>query len=208
MKYLDASMKDSQVQIFEVDGIRGTLKELSDYFNVDPVSVSDKLAEGMSFQDALCDAKPGFKPEEPVKKEPVKFVEVDEETGIDKELLPIVKEYFDTCADGVRYIDLSNKYNKSVWAIGNAVRKYKEVTGATLPNKKVEKPVVDKPVDNVDNVDKPVDKPVDKVEKKAVDKSVVNTQPISTSAVTDVQDLGDIFVITTTTTVVYRKAVK
>ena len=193
MKYLDASMKDSQIQIFEVDGIRGTLKELSDYFNVDPVSVSDKLAEGMSFQDALCDAKPGFKPAEPVKKEPVKFVEVDEETGIAKELLPIVKEYFDNYESGIRYIDLSKKYNKSVWTIGNAVRKYKEVTGATLPNKKVEKSVVDKPVDNVD---------------KLVDKSVVNTQPVSTSAVTDVQDLGDIFVITTITTVVYRKVVK
>jgi hypothetical protein len=194
-------MKDSQVQIFEVDGIRGTLKELSDYFNVDPISVSDKIAEGMSFQDALCDAKPGFKPAEPVKKETVKFVEVDEKTGIEKEFLPIVKEYFDNYESGIRYIDLSNKYHKSVWAIGNAVRKYKETMGVTLSNRKAEKPDVDKPVDNVD-------KPVEKVEKKVVDKFVVNSQPVSTSAVTDVQDLGDIVVITTTTTVVYRKAVK
>jgi len=41
------------LNIYEVDGLHGTLKELSDYFNVDPVKVSDLMLSGLPIQDAL-----------------------------------------------------------------------------------------------------------------------------------------------------------
>lgn len=59
---LDNDYLDNDVQCYCVDGIHGTLKELADYFNVDPISVSDLLLSGQNIQDALCMADIGFKP--------------------------------------------------------------------------------------------------------------------------------------------------
>lgn len=132
-KVLDSDLKAQHFQIYEVDGIRGTLKDLADYFNVDPISVSDLLSDGLSIQDALCTAAPGFRPKEK-KKSVVEKKPVEEKKSVETKPAPV-----------------------------------KEV-------------------------------------KPAVTKNIAGATPVSTSAVTDVQDLGDILVITTTTTVVYRKA--
>lgn len=55
-------MADFDFEIYEVDGIHGTLKELADYYNVDPISLSDLLLEGMSLPDAICMAEKGNNP--------------------------------------------------------------------------------------------------------------------------------------------------
>ena len=195
---LDSSAKDFEVQIYEVDGIRGTLKELSDYFNVDPISVSDCMLDGMSIQDALCVAKPGFKPVEKESKV-VKGKSGKKKGRKGGALAPIkgkkqaiIDEYYNTNAD---YKALAAKYGVSTWMIGEVLREFKRNNPNNIPKKDIY---------FGRRVNKPEVKEVKPTNVK-VNTVVGKGKVLSTSSVSDTQDLGDLLVITTTTTVVYRK---
>lgn len=145
---LDREAVGIEFKIYAVDGVHGTLKELADYFNVDPVSVSDLMLSGMSIQDALCTADKGFKP---------------------KRLIDIELE---------KQRKLEEKEKKK-----NAIKQKKQV--------KV-------PVEKNDVV---------KVSGHFVDKTfaVKAQEDPLTKLVTNVQEFGDFVIVTTTTTMIYRK---
>ena len=75
MKKLDREFEE--VKLYCVDGKRGTLKELSDYFNADPIKVSDLLLEGTSLEDALLQAA---RPVEVIPTNEIKSVAKQKET--------------------------------------------------------------------------------------------------------------------------------
>jgi len=66
-----------EVKLYCVDGKRGTLKELSDYFNADPIKVSDLLLDGTSLEDALLQAA---RPVEVIPTNEIKSVSKKKET--------------------------------------------------------------------------------------------------------------------------------
>lgn len=154
---LDNTIKSVDFDIYEVDGIRGTLKELSDYCNVDPVSVSDYLIDGMEFSDAICMADKGFKPApKPVPK-------------------PVPKQGEKRKEESKKSVNTESKDS------GKAAIKEK-IAAEAVPDKKLAVSV-----------------------KKLSENKHTGKEMVSTKSVTEVQDLGDIVVITTTTSVVYRK---
>ena len=159
-KTLDVNAAKIKPTIYEVDGLRGTLKELADYFMVDPIEVSDMLLAGISIEDALCRASslkvPGVKKNRPVVKKAAGKEKIKVHTG-----------------------------RKKV-AIETPSEKMKKVS-----QKKVKVAPVEETVGFGEK-------------KKSVD--VVKEQ-VSAFTTTDVKDLGDLILVTTTTTTVYRKGV-
>ena len=165
-KTLDANAAKIKPTIYEVDGLRGTLKELADYFKVDPIEVSDMLIAGISMEDALCKASsikvPGGK-----------------RKSAGKEKMKV-------------------RLGKKKVVKTPAGRMKKVASEKPIVESVVEEMVV--PVEKKTSVKKvPV--------KELVEVKVPATDQVSAFTTTDVKDLGDLIIVTTTTTTVYRKGV-
>ena len=177
---LDAEANGIDFEIYEVDGLNGTLKELADWFNVDPVSVSDGLLAGLEIQDALCAAVPGFKPE--------KIIQEEKEQARKAEALKKAKEEKQKKALQEQKRKAEEKARKE------RAKRMAEEQARLDKARKAEK----------EKMERALKKPA--VQKQAVQKhDLSNEKKISSEVVTSVQDLGEVLVITTTTTVIYRK---
>ena len=183
-KTLDTTAAKIKPVIYEVDGLRGTLKELSDYFQVDPVEVSDLLLTGVSMEDALCKASPikvaGVKKKPVVKKAPGK-----EKMKIHYKKIS-VKDLVDRKKKEPEATVTVKEEKSSVENKAPVIKKSVKVS------KKAENTLV------VGHVGTETVNPV-------VESQVANQ--LTSSIVTDVKDMGELIIVTTTTTTVYRKEV-
>ena len=171
-------------QIYEIDGIHGTLKELSDYFGADPVAVSDLLLEGMDFTDAVLTAssKQGLK----VPKKP----ELDEPEVVKNEVKKENKKEIEKMESEVRVPE---------------VRKVEEQLVQSNPFISSAEVVV-RPEVPVQSVEQFVSQAGSNVCPANLNSFVANSgamQPdVNTS--THVQHVGDFIIVTTTTTTVIK----
>ena len=181
-KTLDTTAAKIKPVIYEVDGLRGTLKELSDYFQVDPVEVSDLLLTGVSMEDALC--KASSVKVAGVKKKPV----VKKAAGKEKMKIHYKKI-------GVKDLVNRNKKDPEI-----TVKEEKSSVDKKAPVIKKSVKVSKKAESNL-----VAGKAVTENVVPLVTSQVSNQ--LTSSIVTDVKDMGDLIIVTTTTTTVYRKDV-
>ena len=176
-KTLDMTAAKIKPVIYEVDGLRGTLKELSDYFQVDPVEVSDLLLTGVTMEDALCKARP-VKVAGGKKKPVVKKI-----SGKAKMKVHHTKAVVENPVERIRKEQEEKKVEKDSIE-NNAVKVTKK---SLVPNKSESNLVLGKGI--IENV------------------IHQESNQLTSSIVTDVKDIGDLIIVTTTTTTVYRKDV-